>query len=69
MGNTRRLRKFDLLLWSKPCAVITIDKKHVTFQDDIDHGIIRRHRDNLKKLSNTFTIKNNIPDRNSSVGA
>ena len=36
-------------------------------QNDIDGGIIRCHRDNLKKLLCTFTIKNNIPDHNSSV--
>ena len=51
----------------KPYTVIAIDKNHVTVQNDVDGGILRWHRDDLKKCSYTFTNKNNIPDHNSSV--
>ena len=63
--NTRRLRKFDPLIWPQPYTVIAIN--HVTVQNDKDGGIVRRHRDDLKKLSYTFTNKNNIPHHDSPV--
>ena len=50
-----------------PYTVTVIDKNHVTFQNDIDGGILRRHRDNLRKFSYTFTNRSNTPDHNSSV--
>ena len=45
-----------------PYTVIAIDKNHVTFQNDIGGGILRRQRDNLRKFSYTFTNINNIPE-------
>ena len=65
--NTRRRHKFDPLFWPQPYTVIAIDRNHVTVQNDIDGGILRRQRNDLKKLSYTFTSKNNIPDHSSSV--